>query len=1054
MRWNRPSVWAMTWLAAGAIVACVSVTAYCISGYDEEIARINGEEVSLDRDLRQIEARLDKGLIIPEYYRQQAYWRLRMRLGKEQRETLLLEKEMLSLQRSGKAVPAQVSARLNLLKEQAQAPRLSGRQADIARASWDNIEDDLTRVAPDYGWHIVKINLLRDLIHRTRRIRFYLQEAMRNTEGGYGTLSLPQDEVARRLEKLLVKADPGVVELGRVYGTEHDNYRNKSPLENRLEQLTFGTRRWLAEYGECFFGVREQRLLGEAEQAAGLAARSNRLVDKLAELDHQREELTADTLAFLDRFDKDGKFDSLGIPYRREVTIGPDGRTSDLLFCTMSLSHKGHGPSRQLEDPLCFDVADFLFWGTELEGVGKVKIDERVQRRLQQAARDAELGYYLKQTILLRAKDIIRWTDPRFLPEDEQDDKYLYLTNADGKQDRYTNIWHPAIRDLLRQNMPALARFCKTIPNFLMYDKLTWEPPALHVTYAEGPDSRAVEAGYSPQAIAAFRDYLAEKFGPIDRLNEAWRSDYGQFSQIEPPPGPFVVQRRRATPLSHEFELFRNYSWADYLAEATELIQSEDPDHPVAAEIHTLSASFPRGAVLSFQLMQRVPVQFVEDHYNHWSAHYTALQMVYDLCRYAGKQPVEMEYIWTYPRLESPVGEEEFRVTGELSVWRSMVWGRQMLHVFGMYDGWGYQHNYMDEAYSCALGPELGPTGVLVREAGTAIPVGKKRAREFWRYLDGTEVVKPKIALVVPGTSLVNEYPYHHPHDALSTINAELVRFERFLTPRDMDCRFVPEEVIVSSEEDLVGFNVIMLPYTPYFPDGLAEKVLRWVQAGGTLISSGVPGVYDAHGFDRPELMDAVFGSQVRYEYSGDDDVWRWRLTLTDQPGSAAASELVGGSEGPLMIGKEYGQGRVILTAHSCFATPHHRQLQAKLADVLEQAIGWPTAASDHHAFEMVTRQGENGERYLFITNPSLTDTVMDYVTVDGEVSSVIDLGIGSHCKVALAPREPIMVNSRYDCTSRHSDGTTFVTVASLPGRTTFQMRLAPGEATVLRFDR
>ena len=85
----------------------------------------------------------------------------------------------------------------------------------------------------------------------------------------------------------------------------------------------------------------------------------------------------------------------------------------------------------------------------------------------------------------------------------------------------------------------------------------------------------------------------------------------------------------------------------------------------------------------------------------------------------------------------------------------------------------------------------------------------------------------------------------------------------------------------------------------------------------------------------------------------------------------------------------------------------------------------------------MVTREDKNGQRYLFIVNPSLRDVAAEFVTVDGEYRQVLDLGIGSQCEVPLAPRTPLAANGE--------------PVSSLRGRTTFQMRLSPGEGTVLR---
>ena len=1000
-----------------------------IKGIDQSIA-------SVDEELGRHDIRIEKCDLI-QYYRQKRYWQVHRQLAQEDRDGLTLRKKILQAGQAGKPVPEDLSAQLEELQKRQESRKATGEALEQARSLWQRVEGNMQKVERPYGWHLTKLNLLRDLVYRCRRTKFYLQEAMRPVEGASGSTPLPEDVQRRRLAALAVSRDLDTLDLGPVYGTQGSSF------QRNLDELTRDTSRWLEQYGDCFYGVREQPMLGQVGQAEALFNLSEAMVAALEGLEQRREDLTERVLQFLARFDKDGKFASLGIPYRKEVAIDTDGNTSDLLFCTMTGGGHG-GSSREQEEPLCFDVTDFVFFGVRAKAPSVI---EGYEDQIKQAASDAEQGYYVKMPILLMVGGSpLAFANTKLLPADQQDDEDLFGRNADGNHGPYPNIWHPAIRELVQANLSALGRFCRTIPNFILYDKLTWEPFGLLAPHEGGS---AQEAGYSPQAIAAFREHLEKKFRTIADLNDAWRTDYAAFGDIQPPPDPFVAPRRRATPLSYEFELFRNQSYGDYVAMAADAIRQSDSDHPIAAEIHTGWARFPSATALGYQLMSRVPVEFIEDHYNSWSAHYTCLSYLHSLCHYAGKKPIHMEYIWTYPRLITPRNEDEFRVTGELSIWRNMVWGRKILNVFGVFDGWGYRHNYMDEAYSCELSWSLGASGRIIREAGVAIPMGKKRSREFWPYLDRTEVVKPKIALVVPGTTMVNEYPYHPPHSGLTTVNTEIVRFERFLTPRDLDFRYVPEEVIVSGQEDLAGFNVIILPYAPYFPTGLAEKLLTWTRQGGTLISSGVPGIYDPYGFEVPGLMKEVFGSQVGYSYAGDDDVWRWDLTLQD--GVNPVSEAVSSGDRPVMVSADYGQGRVLVTAESFFGNSHQRGLQAALAHVLEESIGWPTAASDHHAFEMVTRQDGRGQRYLFVVNPDLSDPAVDYVTVDGEYSSVIDLGIGSHCQVPLAPRQPMAVSSRSDCTSRDTIGTLFISVSSLPGRTTFQLRLAPGEGTVLQ---
>ena len=1001
-----------------------------IKGIEQSIA-------SVDVELGRHDTRIEN-CDLNQYYRQKRYWQLRRQIAQENRDALTLRKEILEAR-----LPDELTAKLEELQKRAESRTAAGASLEQARTSWQRVEGNMQKVQMPYSWHLTKLNLLRDLVHRCRRIRFYLQEAIRPLEWGCGNAPLPQDVQRERLAALMVKGDRDSFELGPVYGTQ-GSYRIKPPLDRKLDELTTDTSRWLEQYGECFYGVREQPVLGQVGQAEALLELSEALVRDFEDLERRREALTGEVLEFLASFDGDGKFDSLGIPYRTgQVTVDGDGRPSELLFCSMG---GAHGGSRQQEEPLCFDVYDFIFGGFSPKAVGEIETESpHVQALLKQVAADAEKGYYFKQPVLALTGGQSRWVNPRLLPEDQQDDEDLFLRNADGGHSSHANIWHPAVRQMLDPNFSALARVCKTIPNFLFYDKVTWEPAFV----ATSQGSKALEAGYSPQAIEAFRAYLEEKFGDIGALNEAWRTEYSGFEAIEPPPDPYVVRRRWTTPLWHEFELFRMESHIDYFSECVNVLRREDPEHPVAIEIGTLTGHFATAAADSFRMMTEIPAQYIEDHYNNWHGSYSSLRYLYDLCLYAGKIPIEMEYIWTYPRLISPRTEDQFRVTGELSIWRKLVWGRKVLHPFGTFDGWGYRHNYMDEAYSCELGWDLGPSGRLVREAGTSIPMAKKRAREFWSILDSTEVAKPKIAVLVPATTRINEYPYKTPWDSYSAVATEMIRLERFLGPRDLDFRFVPEQVILSGREDLSGFEVLIVPYAPFFPAGLADGLLDWTERGGTLICSGVPGVYDPYGFEDGELVERAFDSRLRYEYSGDEGDWRWRLRLA--PGDKPVDVLVSEGTNPVMVSTRYGQGRALLFSEAFDVSGQQRKLQSSVLEHLEQAIGSPTAFSARHRFELVTREDAAGQRYLFIVNPHLDDAMADYVTVDGEYGKVLDLGIGSHCEVPLAPREPRAVDGRYYTTSRHTDGTTVVSVRSAPGLTTFQMRLAPGEGTVLK---
>ncbi|MFA5865059.1 MAG: alpha-amylase family protein [Phycisphaerae bacterium] len=1035
--------------------AICALAALCMLGHNAQGSKTTSEELKeLDKTIAGLENTLNdprSGFDVTiakcdlmQYYRQMHYWRWRREQVQGVLQLCKLRKQLLERQTQGQPVSPELTRRLESLQAKYSLVP-DPKKAAAIQPSLDRIWTHFGKFQSPYGWHLVKLNLLRDLVGRSQRIRFYLQEAMRPVEGGYGNSPLEKTEARKRLSGLLVRGDANTYDLGPVAAIIGNSGINpdKYSFSIELDRLVFDTRRLAEEYGECFFGGLELSMFGQLDQAKLLEDRSEHIVMTLKELEDRREELTKKVLNFLHSFDKDSKFVSLAIPYRaKNVTLSPDGLPSELLFCTISGS--GGGPSRDLEEPLCFDVVDYSFAPPFFKSAGEPNLVNRAQT----LAEDVRRGYYVKQPVTILIHSDLTWLAGPDCLEKYKSDRDVFMRTEDGRcSTKMFNIWHPAVRALAEQNLSAYARQFKTLPHFLFYDKLTWEP--YFVASDASDKGAALEAGYNPQAIDAFRVYLKGKFKDIAALNQAWRSGYAGFESITPPPDPFRVVRRRATPLSYEFESFRMQSYTDFLTLCVKAIQKEDPDHPVGVEVGTASSHF-SAAVDSFRMISQIPARFIEDHYNQSLGSYTALNYLYSLCLYAGKYPIEHEYVWTYPRLFSPVTEDDFRITGELSIWRKMVWGRKVLDVFGTYDGWGYQHNYMDDRF-CEL-VSLGPTGTILREAGTSIPMGKKRAREFWPYLKNTEIVTPKIAVLVPSTSMINEYPYHSLQQASSTINTDLIRLERLLTPLDYDFRFVPEDVVLSGRQNLSAFRAIILPYAPYFPKELSEKLLEWVRSGGTLICSGVPGIYDPYGFDDATLVRKVFGSGFKYTYRGDDENWRWELHLASDN---LTSKVIAKEAGPpIAVKASFGQGEVLLSGEAFSATPHQRRLQTLFYDALERAIDFPTAASDHHRFELVAREDPQGRRFLFIVNPSPRELAVDYVTVDGEYDRVVDLGIGGHCRVPIAPRRPMTVNSRYFAPVYLTAGTNYISICSAPGRTTFQFQLAPGEGTVLELVR
>jgi hypothetical protein len=943
------------------------------------------------------------------------YWQEKLEADTKRYEAARLDAWRAMLTPNGLALPADLAARAGEIAAAGQAAA-NPKPTAATEASWKQAWDALTAVDKPYGWHTVKTHLLRDLANRCRRVAFYAAAAPAPAAGSPDAVSAQLVERAR-----------AVIEANR---------------------------NWEQDYAGCFFGLHRQKNIAHTQaEATSLAERAQGLATQLAELETQRAALEKDVLAFLQPLDTTGRFRDLGVPERKPPTFGPDGKASEFSLWsvragTTPWSGKHVLDAMSREEPMCFDGVEYWLGGHwEFEGPGEPKPFDK--DRLDAFRQLIERGYAVKQGARLQTHTQGSPIAPlSLLPADVQKDPDIHLSDAKGQPTSVPNIWHPAVRDLYAKNAKAFGRLIHDeFPQSLLWEPTTWEPGALGY--------HTDVWGYNPGAIAAFRADLEARYGDIAALNKAWRTDYATFAAIQPPTSPFHEKDARPTALSYEFQAFRGRAWAGFVGDWARHLSEADPGRPSGLELSAITGSFVNGTVPDHAIWKALPYTFLEDHHNNWAAGYPASRMHYDLCRYAGKQPIQTEFIWTYPRRSKVETEEDFRVNGELSVWRNMVWGRQLLQVHGLQDGWSYRHNYLDEQHSSLHQPQTASGyGRFVREAGTSIVLGKKRAREFWPYVRDTEVVKPKIALVVPTTSMLNEYPYQGLSQTYPVYLRAFLRWSQMLDHRDLDFRHVPEGAILAGDEKLDGFRVVILPYATYFPAGLTERLLAWVKAGGVLIAEGVPGVYTAHCFEQPDLMRAVFGEEVNWTYAGDRGRgvnWRWELKVADN--AERTKTVVARDKAPLLVSGTNGKGSVLVSAEP-FSVFWHKDdgpllreggvpfdhdigdwkigdspeegVSAALYRAIYNAIGQPSALTKLHQFELVTREDRSGQRYLFVSNWQLRETVMDEISLDGVYERVLDLGAGDGCQVPIKQLD------------------------KSKGRTVIELRLAPGEGTCL----
>lgn len=588
-------------------------------------------------------------------------------------------------------------------------------------------------------------------------------------------------------------------------------------------------------------------------------------------------------------------------------------------------------------------------------------------------------------------------------------DEDVWLRTMDGKELRsdkggfgQPNIWNANVRDYIRNYCETQAHYFHDDPTLVCYD-YTGEPHP----YAMNPPGQPQYSGYNVTAVDAFRDCLKRKFATIEALNRAWNTSYKSFASIDPPADPYVKLPEKATPLSYEFERFRCQSQTDYWKLVYDAYRKYDARKPIEAHASMYMSGWPAQAMDAYQMLREGVADWIDMHQNNFSPNLPEQIYLYSLCRLTGRTPVEFEYIWTFPRTGAfdEKSESDFRATCAASVWRNLVWGKRVLVFFDFYYEWpGYRNGLFDKdrGYS------------ILRSSACTIPAIKRQALRFSDILLNTEIERPPIVVLQPSASVWNSPPIH-PHDGFSFHTGAAMRIHELLFPRNYPFLYVPEEAVLEDGYELSQHRVIVLPQGPYQRERMTDVLLEWVRNGGTLICSGVPGIWTPYGEDDRRLIEQVFGKSDVADTAHGNWQWKWRL-VERRPG---AESIRVDNNGEVMYARaRFGKGE-LLVATNGFETSEQR---AEFYSTVDRAIGARPAVCTHDGFELTIRSGNRG-RFLCVLNPDTRTTRDETVTLAGSFRKCTDLGVGSGVPV------PVDVRG---------------------GKTELHLRLHPGESTVI----
>lgn len=589
----------------------------------------------------------------------------------------------------------------------------------------------------------------------------------------------------------------------------------------------------------------------------------------------------------------------------------------------------------------------------------------------------------------------VMWAPEWFLAR-HADDPDIRKVSWDGLQGRDgagmygLNFYHPAVRELIADYLPRIAAFCKDEPRVLFYETAQEAYPYF------AADGTRRETGYGPSALAAFHRWLAGEYDSIAALNTAWGSDYASFDAIEPPPDRFAQPDREITPLVAEFARFTENGYIDYLKLIYDSIKAGDTTKPVASR-HSALLTAINGArifetcdVLSYHRGDP-DMQVMHQYLN-------------SLSRYNGRKPLGyLEDFWGTQEASDRITEERVQRRGlERHIGRTFTWGRNLQMKWYAYTSGGYlftyNGNWFDPRYDV----------LTMRYCAPALKIGLDRMRNLDWVLTHSQIPPLRMAVWQPSASMRTQ--------ARAGLSAgEIIALHQMTVPAGFFFEIIPEEYFaarppaVSGRARLEDFDVVVLPCAEFLSEEHQRRLIDYVRGGGTLIADEPPGVRDE--LTRPSglMLRELWGID---EASFDAETGEWGFAA---PNCAPLGQT-------RLLGAPVGEGRAYLSPVTLGRALGDEEGTRALIDLLAERVR-RDAWADDGAFECVLRLTDEGERFLFVLNPSHDDVRSATV----------------HLSFAAAAATDVSVPGGYP-----------VPVRAEGGGATLQMRLGPGETAIL----
>ena len=338
----------------------------------------------------------------------------------------------------------------------------------------------------------------------------------------------------------------------------------------------------------------------------------------------------------------------------------------------------------------------------------------------------------------------------------------------------------------------------------------------------------------SEASLTGMRDWLQERYGGLDALNQEWGSGFSRWEEVMPMTTREALQRSDGNFAAWaDFKEWMDVAFARAIERGTTAVHAADPEAKAAIE----GAQIPGWGGYDYsRLATSVDAMEIYDFGDNVGMVRSFNPKLIMLLTSGGHGPYENHRLW----------HETLRGFRGLILWDEK---NEFVDENGQVGEWGREAGPFFAELRGGLGAllinsrrHIDPVGVLYSPASMRVQwlLDRKTTGEDWSQRDASAEYKD---------------------NAIRTATRD---FARLVEHRGLQHRFLSGADIGRGDLRSGDYRILMLPHTIALSAAEAKEIRDFVERGGIALAAGEPGLFDEHGrrLARP-LLSEVFPDPV-----------------------------------------------------------------------------------------------------------------------------------------------------------------------------------------------